>query len=373
MATHFVNKKKLFSGILALFVLFFHEKIEAQIPTSKTEWIRPVNDKDPSVWGIHDGIVFGLWPYSIETGTDEMGKDPRGLIRVGYELNGNVYLINFIAIEPVVNGKMEFSEISPSKVDGQWGKLMWAVDSESSGKYYPSAITPGILTHPDPKHPNVEKLSVYVYMEQFLNGAYPYFKISISNDKPDEIGFEIFNQKSSAPMERCALTATMGNYSRLRLLYLKDEVIDSRKLYKGFDGIDFVEKKGYPAKQMLTDKNGDYIVLAASNESFAELSAWPQDTDYITHWNWRYRPFFKVAQYWRKEKSGNDSSLHVRVNGRAKYWSGGSKNTNNYIDIPGGPAFENFELRENYYSGQKFYFGITRKRPQDIISELGRN
>lgn len=177
----------------------------------------------------------------------------------------------------------------------------------------------------------------------------------------------------ASDLERCALTATMGNYSRLRLLYLKDQVIDSRSLYKGFDGIDFIEKEGYPATQMLKDTNGDYIVLASPNESFADLSSWPQDADYLARWSWRYRPFFKVTQYWRKENSGNDSSLHVRVNGRAKYWSGGSKNKNNYIDIPGGPAFENFELRENYYSGQKFYFGISRKTPQGIVSGLSES
>jgi hypothetical protein len=57
----------------------------------------------------------------------------------------------------------------------------------------------------------------------------------------------------------------------------------------------------------------------------------------------------------------------VRVNGRAKYWSGGSRNQQDYIAIPGGPAFENFELREKYYAGQKFYFGITRRSPEEIL------
>ncbi|MGN6534089.1 MAG: hypothetical protein ACTHK0_20280 [Ginsengibacter sp.] len=368
MRIYFANKKVFFVAILAYFMLLAYEKIEAQNPDTKSEWIRPVNEKAPAVWGIHNGIVFGLWPYTIETGRDEMGGGPRGLIRVGYEMDGNTYLINFIAIEPVVNGKWEFSEISPSKVDGQWGKLMWTGTEENSGKYYPSAITPGIITHPDNSHPNIEELSVYVYMEQFLNGAYPYFKISIRDDRPEEIGFEIFNQKNSAQMERCALTATMGNYSRLRLLYLKDTIIDSRHLYKGFDGIDFIEKEGYPAGQLLKDKNGDFIVLAESNESFDELSSWPQTADYLARWSWRYRPFFKVTQYWRKESAKYDPSLHVRVNARVKYWSGGSGNKNNYLNIPGGPAFENFELREKYYRGQKFYFGISRKMPQDIIS-----
>lgn len=366
MSTLFLSKKYLSWLVLYLFLLM--GEISAQNPSSKTQWIRPSNEKAPSVWGIHNGIVFALWPYDVESARSAMGGGPRGLIRVGYEFNGNTYLINFIAIEPVVNGKWEFSEISPSKVDGQWGKLMWAGNEDNSGKYYPSALNSGTITHPDSMHPEVEQLSVYIYMEQFLNGAYPYFKISIRNDRPEEIGIEIFNQKNSAAMERCALTATMGNYSRLRLLYLKDKVVDSRELYKGFDGIDFIEKEGYYSGQLLKDKNGNFIAIASGDESFDQLASWPQTADYLAHSGWRYRPFFKLTQYWRKENSGNDSSLHVRVNGRAKYWSGGSGNKNNYIDIPGGPAFENFELREKYYAGQKFYFGITQKSPQDIIS-----
>src|SRR3546814_2573223 len=95
---------------------------------SEHQWIRPADGNDPAIWGIRDGIVFGLWPYGIESGQDAIGGGPRGLIRVGYAAGDQVYMLNFIAVEPVVNGTMEFSEISPSQVDGKWGKLMWAGD-----------------------------------------------------------------------------------------------------------------------------------------------------------------------------------------------------------------------------------------------------
>lgn len=167
-------------------------------------------------------------------------------------------------------------------------------------------------------------------------------------------------------MQRCALTATMGNYSRLRLLYLKDKVVNARDLYKGYSDIDFEEKEAYPINQLFKDKNNDFIVMAESDEIFPDLSSWPQDERYYEKWHWRYRPFFKVTQYWRKQSDVCDSSLQVRVNGRASYWSGGSQNKKDYVAIPGGPAFENFELREKYYKGQKFYFGITRRSPQDL-------
>src|SRR3546814_12434860 len=85
-------------------------------------------------------------------------------------------------------------------------------------------------------------------------------------------------------MERCAVTATMGNYVRLRLLYLKDRVIDARQLYEDYNDIHFVEKEGYPVEEFLKDENGDFIVIAAGNESFAELSAWPQEPAYQARW-----------------------------------------------------------------------------------------
>ena len=367
MQFHFIHKKIFLLSVLALFIT---KKSEAQAASKSTEWIRPVNAKSPAVWGIHNGIVFGLWPFTIESAREEMGGGPRGLIRVGYEFMGHIDMINFIAVEPVVDDKMEFSEISPSRVDDKWGKFMWASDNENAGEYYPSALSRGVVTHPDSQHPNVEQLSVYVFMEQFLNGAHPYLKISIRSDNPEELCFEIFNQQNSATMDRCALTATMGNYSRLRLLYLKNKIIDARKLYSNFDGIDFIEKEEYPANELLRDKNDNYIALAETDESFSLLSSWPQQEEYYTRWSWRYRPFCKFTQYWKKEKSQADTSLHVRVNGRVKYWSGGSSNKNDYINIPGGVAFENFEMREKYFSGQKFYFGLSRKTAAEIVPEI---
>lgn len=298
-------------------------------------WIR----RDSTMWGIRNGIVVGLWPGAIENIKQGSNGGPRGLLRIGYEYMGVIYHINYIAIEPVVRGKMEFSEISPSAVDGKWGKFMRAKDS---------SVTP-------------QTLSLFVFMEKFANGAHPYLKLSIHRDRPEELCIEVFHQTDSEPMERCGATATMGNYARLRNLHLKDTIINSRALYTGFKGIGFIEKEPYTADKMLHGKNNDLIVYATPDESFAELAAWPQEPAYMAKWNWRYRPFYLLTQYWRKENAG--PSLQVRVNGRAKYWSGGSRNPDHYIDIPGGPSFENFELREPYAPGQKSYFGISRKTP----------
>jgi hypothetical protein len=51
--------------------------------------------------------------------------------------------------------------------------------------------------------------------------------------------------------------------------------------------------------------------------------------------------------------------LQVAVNGRYTYWLSRQP-------IPGGVALENVEMRERFYEGQRFIFGITRKTPHDL-------
>ena len=362
---------KPFLAINTIALLLLTGNIQAQETQAVVPWIRPDHAGSPAVWGIRNGIVVGIWPSAIEGNKQSSDGGPRGLLRIGYEWLGMVYHINYLAIEPVANGKMEFSEVSPSQADARWGKLIWAAgDSSKPGSFYPSASTRGIISPPDPNNLAIEELSLYLFMEKFMNGAHPYLRLSIRSDRPEELCIEIFHQDDSAPMERCAITATMGNYARLRWLYLQDRKIDSRQLFAGYRETGFIEKETYPAGQMLRTAKGYLMAIAETNESFAELASWPQEPAYWSKWSWRYRPFYKLTQYWRKEQSRFDPSLQIRVNGRAKYWSGGSSNPNNYVDIPGGPAFENFELREKYYPGQKFYFGISRKTVQQLLHDL---
>ncbi len=335
---------------------------------NKTMWIQPDVNTRQKTWGIRNGIVFSLWPTGVETGDTGTGG-PRGLLRMGYDYNGKLYLVNFIAIEPIVNGKIEFSEISPSRVDGKWGKVLWTGDTETADTYNPITTSRGVISKPDPAKPDVEQLTLYIFTEQYISGANPYFKISIRSDRPDEVCFEINNKPNSAKMDRCALTATMGNYSRLRQLYLADEIVDSRTLYSNYIGIDFIEKESYQATKFLKMKDGSPIAIATSDESIEQLKAWPTDSAYNTKRGWRYRIPVKLTQYWRKDNSGFDQSLQLRVNGRAKYWAVASKDPKQYVNIPGGPAFENFELREKYYPGQKFHYGISLKRPQEILKQ----
>lgn len=331
-------------------------------------WIRPDHAADEAVWGIENGIVFSLWPYGLEHRNERpYGGGPRGLIRVGYQNGEETYLMNFLAIEPIVSGKIEFSEISPSAVDGVWGKLLWASDTPEAGSYYPTARARGVVSQVGGPGEAVEELSVYVFMERFVHGAAPYLKLSIRSDRPEELCIQVFHHEDSTPMDRCAITATMGNYSRLRNLHLKGSVVTSTQLYNGFDGIDFIEKDGYPMSQMLEDTDGYLWALATGDETMDDLADWPVDSLARAKMGWKYRAPFKFTQYWKKEKKAADPSLSVRVNGRARYWSGGSRDKSHYMRIPGGPSFENFELQEKYIPGQRFYYGLSRKTPSELV------
>ena len=335
---------------------------------SKIDWIRPAFSHDRPVWGIKNGVVLGLWPNSIENERGEGTGGPRGLFRIGHEYNGKIYQLNFIAVEPVVNGKMEYSEISESRVDEKWGKLMWAGAERDDDYYVPFARTRGVISHPDPSNPEVEELSFYIFMEKFLNGAHPFFKVSIRSDRPQEVGFQLFNHQDSAPMERLVLTATMGNYARLRKLHLKDEVINSKELYQDYKGIEFIEKEAYSASRLPKTTQGGVIAVMETDESFSELASWPQSQAYLARSNWRYKPFYKLVQYWRKDAGDLDPSLRVRVNGRVHYWATASKNKTDYVKIPRGPSFENFEFREDYSQGQKLYFGMSRLSVEELLN-----
>ena len=208
-------------------------------------WIRPEKPGDPLIWGRRDGIVFGL-PSAGGM------KGPRGLIRVGMiePPDGEPKVLNYIAIEPVVEGpgsrfsRMAFSELEPSALDpGQRGKRLWVdPDTNSSGD----------LRTVHAGYARIERLSVKIDVERFTaNEAHVFLIASVDSDHPRELRLSVFSEKDGPPLEELTVTATMGNYERLRLLWLKDQVEDSRKLFAFYTGDSFVELEDYPLEEML--------------------------------------------------------------------------------------------------------------------------
>jgi hypothetical protein len=293
------------------------------------------------VWGIKGGIAVGLWPAI---------GGPRGLIRVytPYLDQGRRRVMNFIAIEPVVRGSRGFSELEASTIDHVQGKAMWTVDmlEDDPKPRLPWQPARGVIREAGGK----KMLSFYVHIEPFANGARPIVEVQLRADRPHEIAFRVYSARGGAPMQACVLTATMGNYARLRRLWLKDRVADVHRLYRSapFDAKDgFADPRQWGVDELLV-VDGEAVVAARPDEPDPVHATYDKGVDPSWHYVGK-----TATQYWRAPARRN---LVARVNARKTYWA-------SHAAIPGGVAFENFELEAPFRPGQWFVFGITPDLP----------
>ncbi|MES2658071.1 MAG: hypothetical protein V4689_05605 [Verrucomicrobiota bacterium] len=294
------------------------------------------------------GLQFAIFPDGF---TDGDGG-PRGLIRIGYPTlpDGKHDLINFIAIEPVVGEARGYSELEKSHVDGRQGKFLWTGNTRPESLESATRDAGTIKT----LKPGVEELTVTLHVEKFENGAHVRILLSQRSDAPDELRLTVQAEPGSAPIKNCILTATMGNKARTRLLWLKDEPLSSAKIFGYYTGSDFAPTVSFPLARLPRTASGDALVAITNDE---ENPAEPLDPNNF----WKYRGS-KVTQYWRKPATGLNDSLRCAVNARFTYWM--SKNP-----IPGGLAFENFELIEDFKNGQSFIFGVTKRSPAEVLKQ----
>jgi len=221
------------------------------------------------------------------------------------------------------------------------------IDSRPLG---PCPLEPGRLTKPAK---GVEQLELTLRVERFDNGAHVYLVVTQRSDAPDEIQWTVRTEPDSAAMEYCILTATMGNKARTRRLWLKDGSVSSLKLYPDYREAGFAPHAIYPLDKLhRTHDGGVLAAVTTDEENPARVFPFPG----TRHW---YYGGAKVTQYWRKPKGALREDLHLAVNARYTYWM-------SQRPIPGGVAFENFELRQRFHEGQCFVFGITRRTPAEL-------
>ncbi len=302
-----------------------------------------------------------MWPSAV--GGDTSAGGPRGLIRVGYPVlppDNAVSLINFIAVEPIVRGKGRgFSELEPSATDNQPGRMIWPAAPDDPNETGAPQAYVGNTTSPDPDRPEVEQLTVRLNVEPFANGAHVYLLASIRSDHPDLLELQVFAAPDSAPVSYCILTATMGNFERLRLVQLRDRVASALELYASYQGDGFAEGTEFPLADLPRTPAGDVVAAATPDE--ADPAATVPDPSQPWFWHYAGR---KVTQFWLKRAGSFDEALRVKVNARRVYWA-------SRFPIPGGVAFENFEMVEPFRPGQRFWFGITPLLPEDLLQGEG--
>lgn len=167
---------------------------------------------------------------------------------------------------------------------------------------------------------------------------------------PYEIEFVTHAAEGSAPMTSCVLSATMGNYGQLRDIHLKDgRVATALDLWKGdqLDAFGFFPWRTWSTNQLALDQHGTVSVPISSDAP--DPAAVEYDANVARHWRYVGK---KAVHYWRANRDANPV---VAVNGRRNYWMSNSP-------VPGGPAFENFEIRVAFKPGNRLWFGV---RPDD--------
>ena len=288
---------------------------------------------DTPVWGHRDGLRIGLAPT----------PGPRGLIRIYAPYLGQEFprVINFVSIEPSVVGQRgrDQSELQMSRDQpGKRGLTFWATDENDSPR---TTETPSGVVSKDGL-----TLRLFVHTEAFANGARPIIECIFRRESPDRVEFVTHAAHESSPMTRCVLSATMANYAQLRQIHLKQGRVESAlDLWddEGLGRLGFLPWRTWPANQLdRTSSDRLYVQLTSDARDPAAVEHAP---DVPPHWKY---VGVKSAHYWLTDVTTN---CFVAVNGRKTYWMSQSP-------IPGGTAFENFELRMPFQAGNRLWFGV---------------
>lgn len=306
-------------------------------PSSGDSWLRPSGARtDEPRWGHVDGIQIGIPPI----------PGPRGLLRVftPYLDHPPDRVVNFIAVEPIRVGAHErgFSELEPSTLDpGARGKRFWSAEDADAAEQRADDDSParGTIAVID----GAETLTVWIGVERFDNGADVRVRVRFFADRPHEVEVAGFANTASAPLSHLILTATMGNWARLRLLHLEERTVTAAELWPEFSGTAFAEHERFPLAELSRD--GDAVVVSATGD---EDEPWSVEYSPDTVAHWRFLGL-RAAQSWRVDDPHPE--LEIVVNARWAYWTSASP-------IPGGPAYENFEIIEPFRQGAAFRFSV---------------
>ena len=304
--------------------------------SSAVRWLRPSTDpaSEPR-WGHHAGMQIGIPPI----------PGPRGLLRVftPYLEHHRERLVNFIAVEPIPQGVDErgYSEMEQSTLDpGAQGKRLWSSDDvEAAEDASSSTVARGVIETAG----GVETLTVWIGVERFDNGADVRVRVRFFADRPHEVEVAGFANARSVALSNLILTATMGNWARLRRLHLADRTVMPRELWPDFSGTAFTTHGRFPLAELARD--GSAVVVSATGD---EDDPWSADYSADTADHWRFLGL-RASQTWRVDDP--HPALEAAVNARWAYWASASP-------IPGGPAYENFEIIEPFRDGAAYRFSV---------------
>ncbi|WP_114791945.1 hypothetical protein U0035_14855 [Niabella yanshanensis] len=321
---------------------------ELATPQKGTKWVRPSQGTPAQpVWGHSKGLQVGLSPF----------PGPRGLLRIYTPYLGHkeAEVMNFIAFEPIVKGDSHrgLSELEMSKLDNQRGKRFWSAnDSLSTTPVPENAPATGIIE----KTGGTETLTVYIFSEPFDNGATVYTRLRFYEHQPYEVEITTYAAPGSRALEHFIVTATMGNYARLRNLYLQPGTVSPQKLWPDYREDGFTPHAHFSQSSFIKDRNGRAYFIAAPDEKNPSEAIYANGTN--DHWKYYGQ---KATQYWYS--SHYSEKMEGLVNGRYTYWASQSP-------IPEGIAYENFELKAPFAQGNTYVFGVSPLAADKFVKNI---
>ena len=321
---------------------------ELAAPQKRTKWIQPSQGSPAQpVWGHAAGLRVGLSPF----------PGPRGLLRIYTPYLGHkeAEVMNFIAFEPIVQGdkNRSLSELEMSTLDNKRGKRFWSAnDSLSTTPAREDLPATGVIE----KIRGVETLTVYVFSEAFDNGAMVYTRLRFYEHQPYEVEITTYKTLASKALDHFIVTATMGNYARLRNLYLQSGTVYSGTLWPDYNKDGFTAHAHFPVSSFIKDRSGRAYFIAAPDEKNPSEATYAKGTN--DHWKYYGQ---KATQYWYSKN--NNEKLEGLVNGRYTYWASQSP-------IPGGIAYENFELKAPFVQGSTYVFGVSPLAANEFVKKI---
>ena len=154
---------------------------------------------------------------------------------------------------------------SRAPLDGVRGKRFWSTD-EFDATEQATATMPAPAAGVVGAVSGVERLTFFVHSEPFDNGAIVSVRVRFRADRPHEVALAAFARTGSAPLAVCVLTATMGNFARLRRLHLRDRVVTPAQLWPGFGGDHFAEHARFGLDELTRTADGGVEVIATPDE-----------------------------------------------------------------------------------------------------------
>ncbi|HPQ69838.1 MAG TPA: hypothetical protein PKW95_11980 [bacterium] len=314
-------------------------------------FIRPMSAGDYPIWGVRDGMVMGIAPARVGLGRDDVGG-PRGLLRMGFEEDGALYFINFLAVAPVtMDGELGQSELDRSPSDKAPGIRIFAYPPEFHRDYdrwrdqepppWKEVARPGRDANGDPV------MSLAVRCEEFPNGARPYFLVHFYPDRPREAMFVFYDEPGGKAMRYNVLSSTFGNLTRQRDVYLRGRVLNARTIWPHYRALGFAPIRFFPLDLLRKNADGDVVFAARPDEE--------------KPWEAGGYPHRRVlTQYFRKPMGAYDDSLRGLVNGRFVYWKSS-------VEVHGGISFENVGLAQNYRRGDVLIYGYHKGDPEKLF------